>query len=101
MPYVSNGKIFASSTFEIKMSMTRLLRAAQSRCQNRSGLILQEGGELRRGRRRQREHRIDRLSIARGAELLGDVLVAEQAGDAGQRLEVIGTGAFGGEQQED
>jgi len=28
MPYVSYGKIFASSTFEIKMSMTRLLRAA-------------------------------------------------------------------------
>src|SRR3954468_20914022 len=44
---------------------------------------------LGRGRRRQREHRIDRLRIARGAELFGDVLVAEETGDAGQRLQMI------------
>ncbi len=54
-----------------------------------------------RARRRQRQHRVDRLGVARGAQLLGDVLVAQQAGDARQRLEVIGAGAFGREQQED
>src|SRR6478609_4865154 len=60
-----------------------------------------DGEGLRCGRRRQCQHRIDRLGIARGAELFGDVLVAEETGDAGQCLEVIGAGAFGGEQQED
>lgn len=55
--------------------------------------------DLSRGRGRQREHGIDRLRIARGAQLLGDVLVAQQTCDAGQRLEMIGAGAFRREQE--
>ena len=55
---------------------------------------------LRRARRRQGQHRIDRLGVARGAQLLGDVDVAQQAGDARQRLQMIGAGAFRGQQQE-
>ena len=37
--------------------------------------------------------------VARGTQLLGDVLVAQQAGDARQRLEMVGAGCFRREQQ--
>ena len=40
---------------------------------------------LRGARRRQREHRIDCLRVARGAQLLGNVLIAQEACDAGER----------------
>src|SRR5215472_6982995 len=56
---------------------------------------------LCRARRRQRQHRIDCLRVARGAQLLGDILVAQQPRDPGQRLEVIGPRPFRREQQED
>ena len=59
-----------------------------------------ELGKLRRARRRQRQHRIDRLGIAGGAQFLGDVLVAEQPRDPRQRLQMVGPGALRRQQQE-
>ena len=54
-----------------------------------------------RARRRQRQHRVDRLGVARGAQLFRHVLVAQQPRDSRQRFQVIGAGAFGRQQQED
>ncbi len=54
---------------------------------------------LRGGRWRQRQHRIERLRVARCAQLLGDILIAQQPRDARQRFQVIGPGAFRREQQ--
>src|SRR3954452_11575029 len=53
-------------------------------------LVSRTRRRLRRGRRRQGQHRIDRLGVARRAKLLGDVLVAEETGDACQCLQMIG-----------
>src|SRR5690606_30754218 len=39
--------------------------------------------------------------VGRGAQLVGDARLAEQAGDAGERLEMVGAGALRREQQED
>ncbi len=57
-------------------------------------------GNLRRARGRQRQHRIDRLRVARGAQLLGDVLIAQQPRDPRQRFQMIGARALRRQQQE-
>src|SRR5262249_725497 len=46
------------------------------------------------------QYRIDRLCVAGGAQLFGDVLVTQEASDASQRLEVIRAGTFRRQQQE-
>src|SRR5690606_41497886 len=51
--------------------------------------------------RRLREQRVDGVWPVGAAELVADGAVAEQAGDAGEGLEVVGAGALGGEQEED
>ena len=61
-------------------------------------VVLENSG---RAGRRQRQHRIDRLRIARGAQLFRHVLVAEQPGDSRQGFQVVGAGALGRKQQED
>src|SRR3954468_9884322 len=94
-PQIISQNPRAETVPETKYRSTRLPN------KSRTALRRFEREGLRRRRRRQRQHRIDRLGVARGAELFGDVLVAQKAGDAGERLEVIGAGAFGGEQQED
>src|SRR5262249_11097013 len=52
------------------------------------------------GRRRQRQHRLKRLGIPRLPPLAGNVRVAEQPRDAGERFEMIGAGSFRREQHE-
>src|SRR5580704_12864747 len=56
---------------------------------------------LRGGGRRHRQYRVQRFSIVRGAQLVDDRRLAQQPGDAGQCLEVIGAGAFGRQQKKD
>src|SRR5450755_3179804 len=56
--------------------------------------------DLRRARRRQGQHRINCLRVARGAQFLGNVLIAQQPCDSRQRFEVIGARAFRRQQQE-
>ena len=46
-------------------------------------------------------HRVERGLVGRGAELSGDAGLAEMPRDAGERLQVIGAGALGREQEED
>ena len=43
---------------------------------------------------------IERVRVAGGADALDRARLAQDPGDAGQRLEVVGAGAFRGEQQE-
>ncbi len=50
---------------------------------------------------RHRQHCVDRLGIARLAQLARGVGVTQHTRDPGQRLEVIGAGAFRRQQQED
>ena len=50
-------------------------------------------------RRRHRQHGIERVGIARFAQLARDLRIAQQARDARQRLEVIGAGGFRRQQQ--
>src|SRR5579872_2083854 len=56
---------------------------------------------LCRARRRQSQHRIDRLSLARSPQFLSHVLVAQQPRDSRQSLQVIGARAFRREKQKD
>src|SRR3984957_11674974 len=78
------------------MTRGRIGHSATARCSTPRP----ENRRLRRTRRRQRQYRIDRLRVARGAQLLGDVLIAQQPRDPRQRLQGIGARAFRRQQQE-
>ena len=82
----------------------RLPRSIAAAIVMRVGLDLFENAlrcMLRRARRRHRQHGVERLGVARVAQLARDVRIAQQPRHARQRLEMIGAGAFRREQQED
>src|ERR1700741_4730144 len=56
---------------------------------------------LRRARRWHREHRVECFGIARIPQLARHLEIAQQPRHARQRLEMIGAGMFGREQQKD
>src|SRR5262249_1922018 len=77
------------------------LRRLTSTPNSSYSVLRRPSSDLRRARRRHREHGVQRFGIARIAQLVGNVGVAQETGDTRQRLEVICAGAFRCEQKED
>ena len=65
-----------------------------------SSVVWRPSSESGRACRWERKHRVQRVGIARSAQFARNIRMAQQARHPGERLEVIGTGSFRREQQE-
>jgi len=65
----------------------------------RDAFVVSEKRLSRAARSRHIEHGVDRIGVVGFAQLSRDLRIAQQTGDARQRLEMIGAGRFGREQK--